>query len=229
MFEVKYYNYYYYYYYYLYNVHLFDCRYSIEFKIEAIRKESSLNSQYDTSLIALMKLFNNKYCNSEIVANYYGCPSLKLMIDDVLIRAKEDSAIGAAYEIFLVSKIKTMGTIFEISHIWGQPTKILRQICNDLKKHTKHLKAEDFKILLDEMKHSRAIRSELSRSIKNTEKSLSLDRKRNSSPLKKNEISKRSNEFEAKIKNNNNNSINYHPLILFNCSAGGPAFGPIIF
>lgn len=178
-----------------------------------------------------MKLFGDKYSNSEIVSNYYGCPSLKLMIDDVLNRAKEDSSIGAAYEIFVASKTKVIGTIAEIAHLWGQPAKILRQICNDLKTHTKHLKPEDCKILLDEIIQSKITRSELIAGSKliAAEKSLNLSKKRNGSPVKTNVKLKNEVNTNTNTNNNINININIHPLILFNCSVSGPAFGPIIF
>lgn len=192
-------------------------RNSVEFDVDYIQKKSTLNPKsYQYSLMALLKLIDpSTIINPESISIYYGCPSLKDLIEEIRIKSKDktvEGVIAATYLIGQMTKLKHFGTLADLSKLWAQSTDTLRQVANELKVHCEAGKLKDFvKILTDEIKQSKQVE-------------VPVAQKRTASP--------RSATKNAKVTNTTgipDIHSSLHPLILFNCSSSGPAFGPILY
>ena len=166
--------------------------------------------------MALLRLIEpSTIINSESVSKYYGCPSLKGLIYYIQLKSKDESVeaiIAATYLIGQMTKLKQFGTLADLSKLWIQSAEVLRQVSNELKVHCDVEKIKDSaKILADEIKQSKQVVIE-------------------TAPYQKRTISPRSSAKTAKIiKTEDITRPSVHPLILFNCSTSGPAFGPILY
>ena len=192
-------------------------RNSVEFDVDYIQRKSNLNPKsYQSSLMGLLKLIDpSTIINPESISKYYGCPSLKDLIEEIRIKSKDktvEGVIAATYLIGQMTKLKHFGTLADLSKLWVQSADTLRQVANELKVHCEAAKLKDFgKILTDEIKQSKQVE-------------VSVAQKRNVSP--------RSATRNAKLSKTDgipDSSTSIHPLILFNCSSSGPAFGPILY
>lgn len=189
----------------------------MEFDVDYLQKKSTLNPKiYQSSLMALLRLIDpSTIINSESVAKYYGCPSLKGLIDEILVKGKDNSTeaiIATTYLIGHLTKLKVFGTLAVMAKLWGQAVEVLRELSDKLKVHCDSEKLKDAsKILTDEIKQSKQVIVE-------------TPQKRTASPRSASKTTKIS-KTETPV----NESSSVHPLILFNCSLSGPAFGPIVF
>jgi hypothetical protein len=187
----------------------------MEFKIDIIQKKSTLNPKsYQSSLMSLLMLFDPiTIINPESISKFYGCPSLKNLIEEIQFKAEDksiESAVAATYLIGQITKLKHFGTLSDLSKLWIQSVVTLRQVSDELKVHCDAVKLKDFsKILTDEIKQSKEV-------------DVIVSQKRTASPrsaAKNPKTTKISSDIPASV----------HPLILFNCSTSGPAFGPILY
>lgn len=189
----------------------------MEFKVDVIQKKSSLSPKsYQLSLMALLKLLDPAtIINPESISKYYGCPSLKSFIEEIQIKAEDksfESSIASTYLIGQMAKLTNFGTLADLSKLWIQPVDTLRQVSNALKAHcnTEKLKASG-KILSDEIKQSRQVE-------------VAVTQKRTVSPRSASKGAKMAKTVAAV-----DIPKSVHPLLLFNCSTSGPAFGPILY
>lgn len=196
----------------------FIFRNSLDFDVDYLQKKSTLNPKsYQSSLMALLKLIDpSTIINPESISIYYGCPSLKDLIEDIRIESKNktvECVIAATYLIGQMTKLKHFGTLADLSKLWGQSADTLRQVANELKVYCCELdRLKDFgKILTEEIKQSKQLEAPVAQ-------------KRTASPRSVTKNSK-----VTRTTGIPDDQSSAHPLILFNCSSSGPAFGPILY
>lgn len=166
--------------------------------------------------MALLKILDPvTIINPESISKYYGCPSLKGSIEEIQNKAKDrsvESSIASIYLIGQMAKLTNFGTLADLSKLWIQPVDTLRQVSNELKSHcnSEKLKASG-KILTDEIKQSKHVE-------------VAIAQKRTISPRSATKGAKMT-KTAASV----DIHASVHPLLLFNCSTSGPAFGPILY
>ena len=199
----------------------------MELDAEYLQKRSTLNPKsYQSTLQLLLQTVNPATIISpESVSKYYGSPDkLKEMIEEIQKEAKDCSplaVLAAAYQIAQMSGLKTCGTIGAMALLWAQPADLLKESCSIIKAFCNAGRIKEAaKMVGEEIRLTRAFK------LLQQDDDVSLGQKRFSSPRstpnKKEKLSSKS-----AIQSSDPPTIK-HPLLLFNCSCNGPAFGPII-
>jgi len=200
----------------------------VELDAEHLQKRSTLNPKsYQSTLQCLLQTIDpTTIISTESISKYYGSPDkLKEMIEDITRAAKDLSplaALAAAYQITQLSGLKSCGTIGAMASLWAQPADLLKEACASIKKFCDAGKIKDAaRVINEEIRETKA-----SRLLQQDAASVSLGLKRSSSPrLAANK--KEKSPYESTIPSSDASST-CHPLLLFDCSCNGPAFGPII-
>ena len=195
-----------------------------------MQKKSTLNPKtYLNGLQSLLRALSpDEVINTENVAKYYGCPSLAPIISNLQTNAKDFSfsaTIAAVHLIGQKTKLsKVFGTPLELSSLWAQPADQLKHSASLLKPFidSGNEWRELEKMLSEELKLAQKLKSAQLRAASQRPSATAAKRSLNSSPVKKSKVSQDS------IDNQTYPSIN-HPLMLFNCSCSGPAFGLLIY
>lgn len=191
---------------------------------EYLQKKSTLNPKsYNSTLQFLLQTVNPAtIISAQSIAKYYGSPEkLKQMIEDLQSSAKDTSplaALAAAYQITQLSGLKTCGTIGAMAALWAQPADLLKEACTTIKTFCDAAKIKEAaKGISEEIRQTKALRI-----LQNDEdEDVQLGQKRS-------RASARSDASITEPNSNSDGQSNVHPLLLFNCSCNGPAFGPII-
>jgi hypothetical protein len=188
-----------------------------------LQKKSGLNAKiYQNTLIALHSVQTGLIVSARSLANYYSCPSLEGLIDDLLERsggAKDGQnisllIIAAGFQISLSAKLK-IGTLAQMAQLWAQNVDDLKDACARLKPFV-NLPKDINRILTNE------INSNISNQQQQQGQELDQLQDEDLKIVKKNKTKSSSNEMIV--------DYTHHPLMNFNCSrTAGPAFGPIIF
>lgn len=155
--------------------------------------------------------------SSETVSKYYGSPNkLKEIIEEIQRAAKDFSTLAvlaAAYQITQLSGLKTCSTIGAMAFLWAQPVDLLKESCAAIKKFCDVGRIKEAaKMISEEIRQTRVIKQE----------DVGLGLKRSSS------LRLAAGKKEKSTSNLTDAPPSCHPLLLFNCSCNGPAFGPII-
>lgn len=190
---------------------------------EYLQKKSTLNPKsYNSTLQFLLQTVNPAtIISAQSIAKYYGSPEkLKQMIEDLQSSAKDTSplaALAAAYQITQLSGLKTCGTIGAMAALWAQPADLLKEACTTMKTFCDTLKIKEAaKGISEEIRQSKALR------ILQNDEDVQLGQKRSRASARSDEPN-----VTTSIDTSSSQST-VHPLLLFNCSCNGPAFGPII-
>lgn len=210
---------------------IYFSRNSIEFDANYLQKRSTLNPKlYQSTLQFLLNALDDptSVITTDSISKYYGSPDkLKETIEDIQSAANDSSplaSLAAAYQITQMSGLKICGTIGVMASLWAQPLDLFKDSCTKIKPFCVPSKIKEAgKIIQEEIKQTKAS--------KLFQKELSLLKRTSSSPRLSNSAKKVSSSESNKSNtySTSNSATNTHPLMLFNCSRDGPAFGPIIF
>ena len=192
-----------------------------------LQKKSTLNPKaYQSSLQSLLQALDPaEVINAESVARYYGCPSLESMIKSIQTAAKDFSpscTLAACHLIGQKTKLtKVFGTLSDLSPLWLQPLDHLKSAASDLKPLLEN--GIDWKErerqLTEELKEAQRLKSVQLRSASQRPSANAAKRSLNASPTK---------PGKQLCSTSSKSTLSVHPLLLFNCSCSGPAFGPLI-
>lgn len=192
---------------------------------EYLQKRSSLNPKaYQSTVQFLLQSVDpSTIISPESISKYYGSPDkLREMIEEIQGAGKDFSplaALAAAYQITQLSGLKTCGTIGAMALLWAHPADLLKESCTAIKKFCNIEKIKEAgKAINEEIRQSRVLKQE----------DVGLGQKRSSSPRLAAANGKKSSSDRAAV-SSSDAPLACHPLLLFNCSCDGPAFGPIIF
>lgn len=195
------------------------------------KKSTLIPKAYQSGLQALLQVVNpEEVINAENVAKYYGCPSLASLITNLQASSKDFSSSAVLAAVLLIGQktklSKTFGTLAELSLLWAVPLDHLKSASSALKPFLESSGPNDWKeqekLLTGELKESQRLKSAQLRAASQRPSATAAKRSLNSSPVKKS-------ASNTHILHPQSSSASIHPLLLFNCSSSGPAFGPLIY